>query len=616
MKYLIEHHETFYYRRKLHYQNICLTLKTKNKLEAKYILSIINSKIEVLREYMNFEEELEYIKNVIKQYIDIAKDEYSEFATKREHKYIYVKENGKKLFGSHPLALQNAIEDLTDGVHSPERETIAQSIVEDSNIKKEYKDALLKLSSEGKQRLRDEIIKAEIELLYYDKERNESRVNEDKIQPTYTNIRSNNQSLNTYSNAIELIKEIDKQEKNKYKIKTKYELHTEYVELIKEQKAHSLDKINLVIQTLFQSSDEEYLIDYNLIDYERFFQALVYTPKNVNQKKQLYNAYGDNIVLIAEDFKYSLDNDDEEIFSAFKYELKLQAAGNVDEKINNLIEFLNYCVTNDYLNKNYIQDNQKFSKKRYVKILKSAGDRKPFNAEEIQAMFQLMIADLDMMEFDATMFFIPLIAFYEGMRVEEICKLKTDDIKLIDGIWHFDINGDVKTSDSVRTIPIHKDLIDRFNFLDYVTSRSSEDFLFALNSIKSKATKKVKYSHYFLRSFTKSRDIFVSSERIENDLISFHSFRHFFATRLRKGKVKYLDISRLMGHHMDTVLKMFDEIETRMDGNDTGNYIDDNELDETKLIYLKEQVDKLYLEDMQEVLQKLEKKFKASVKKF
>ena len=59
MKYLVEHHETFYYRRKLQYQNFCLSLHTKNKVEAKFIINTINPKIELMRTYMNFDEEID-----------------------------------------------------------------------------------------------------------------------------------------------------------------------------------------------------------------------------------------------------------------------------------------------------------------------------------------------------------------------------------------------------------------------------------------------------------------------------------------------------------------------------------------------------------------------------
>ena len=62
MKYLISHYDTFYFRRKLNYKNICISLKTKNKLEAKFILATINAKLEAikLRLEMDSIEEVEY----------------------------------------------------------------------------------------------------------------------------------------------------------------------------------------------------------------------------------------------------------------------------------------------------------------------------------------------------------------------------------------------------------------------------------------------------------------------------------------------------------------------------------------------------------------------------
>ena len=76
MQYLLEHFNTFYYRRKVHSRTICLSLKTGNKLEAKYILNIINAKVEAMKLNMNFKEEVGYIKELLKKYIEAAKDEY------------------------------------------------------------------------------------------------------------------------------------------------------------------------------------------------------------------------------------------------------------------------------------------------------------------------------------------------------------------------------------------------------------------------------------------------------------------------------------------------------------------------------------------------------------
>ena len=135
MKYLIEHYNTFYYRRKFNYKNICISLKTRNKLEAKFILATINAKLEVMSEFMNFEEEIKYIKNILQQYVNVAKEEYSEFSRQRERKYKYTNSKGKVLLGSHPKAIDYHIEELQDELFSEDSIITAEAIIETSNIK-------------------------------------------------------------------------------------------------------------------------------------------------------------------------------------------------------------------------------------------------------------------------------------------------------------------------------------------------------------------------------------------------------------------------------------------------------------------------------------------------
>ncbi len=610
MKYLLEHYDTFYYRRKLHYQNFCISLKTKNKLEAKYILSIINSKIEVLREHMNFEEELEYIKEIIKHYVDVAKEEYSLFASKREKKYTYTKENGKRLSGSHPLSIEKAIENLTDDLYADEdeRNSISNTIIEDSNIKEEFTKALQTLSRDNQQRLKDEIIKAEIELLYYDKSRNESRVKEDKFENTYIPTTKKRTNAITYSNAKEMIKMIDEEEKDKYRMKDKDELFAEYFAIVQEEKKNEHDKINLSIRTLLQSSDEKYLIDYSMEAFERFFIALIYSPSKITLKKSLYNSYNQNIVLLAEDYKEAIDNGQEEEFCP-DYELKLQSASNVSEKLKHITNFLNFCVSNGFLEKNVLANNVKFSDIRYKKILKIAKDRKPFNTHELNQMCSMLASEIEVFGFSAEQFYIPLIALYSGMRVEEICKLKTKDIIFDDEVYCFDVNGQVKTKNSTRLIPIHKDLIERFKFLEYQETRQGKEQLFTLSTINIKG--KIKHSHYFLRDFTTFRNNFVSEERIENDLVSFHSFRHTFATRLRQASVAYSDIAQLLGHKIETVIEQFENVEIKNTRAITERYVHE---DKTPTQHLQDKVNALNLEDLQTTIDDLEKVFKKTVK--
>jgi integrase len=64
-------------------------------------------------------------------------------------------------------------------------------------------------------------------------------------------------------------------------------------------------------------------------------------------------------------------------------------------------------------------------------------------------------------------YWLPYIALYSGMRIEESCQLRTVDIKESEGVWYFDIHGNLKNRYSERKVPIHSRLIE-LGFLDYV----------------------------------------------------------------------------------------------------------------------------------------------------
>ncbi len=545
---------------------------------------------------MNLEEELEYIKNLLKQYVDVAKEEYSDFANRREHKYTYTKENGKKVLGSHPKAIDYHIEELQDSVYSADKEEIAKDIINDSNITEEYTQAVKELSAEGRQRLLDEVIKAEIELLYYDKSRNESRTSHDKIQNTYipNEISAQNIAYSQFNTIKETIMEAKAEEEQKYKLKTKEEVFSEYLDEVRKEKANLLDKVIQPIKTFLQSAEHNHLVDYKILDYEIFFNALIYTPKYLYEKSKFYKEYSGNYVQVAEDFKESLEGE-ENLVSDFiqsdKLDSRLQSKKNVEEKYNEINNFLDYCKDNDYIKKNYLRGNRKFSVKKFDGILKNKRKRQPFNNIELNLMFTKLTKSINTT--DTQNILIPIISLFSGLRVEEICKLRVEDIKEENDIYYFDINGLVKTENSIRKVPIHSQLIDKFKFLDFVKKRKNEkeEMLFNLKSVYHKG--KLKYSHYFLRDyFYNFRDSFITQERIEIDLVSFHSFRHTFATKLDAGRVDLFAISNLLGHGVDTVAQVFFNIKIKE--NETPNYIKQD------LRKLKEDLEKLELSDLQE----------------
>jgi integrase len=73
-------------------------------------------------------------------------------------------------------------------------------------------------------------------------------------------------------------------------------------------------------------------------------------------------------------------------------------------------------------------------------------------------------------------FFPNLIAALSGARLAEVVEAHTDDIEMIDGRWCLHIREDnreenqtVKTEASVRTVPLHDEII-RQGFIEYVHS--------------------------------------------------------------------------------------------------------------------------------------------------
>lgn len=70
-----------------------------------------------------------------------------------------------------------------------------------------------------------------------------------------------------------------------------------------------------------------------------------------------------------------------------------------------------------------------------------------------------------------SVFWIPLIAYYTGARLNEIAQLHLDDIRKDEGIWCIDISpndSDKRTKNGkARLVPIHQHLID-LGFLEYI----------------------------------------------------------------------------------------------------------------------------------------------------
>ena len=148
-------------------------------------------------------------------------------------------------------------------------------------------------------------------------------------------------------------------------------------------------------------------------------------------------------------------------------------------------------------------------------------------------------------------YWLPLIGYYTGMRIEEICQLYTSDIRQQDSIWYFDISDDgekcLKTKAAIRKVPIHPLLIERFHFHDFVAKQKNRGVQRLFPELKKHSGR---YSHYASRWFNGDYLVKVG---VKNETTSgkvFHSFRHTFANACKLSGVGEHMARELLGHEV------------------------------------------------------------------
>lgn len=143
-------------------------------------------------------------------------------------------------------------------------------------------------------------------------------------------------------------------------------------------------------------------------------------------------------------------------------------------------------------------------------------------------------------------FWLPLIALLSGMRQEEICQLRLQDVRQEEGVWVFDLNArdgqQLKNANAVRRVPIHVQLI-QMGLLHYVEERrSAKDQMLFPNLQPGGADNRL--GHNYSKWFTRYRQevkLFVPGR-------DFHSFRHSATTFMRQAGVDEPTIDEVTGH--------------------------------------------------------------------
>ncbi|MDD4950485.1 site-specific integrase [Sulfuricurvum sp.] len=574
MKYVFRTNLGYYkFARKIPNTNIqfIFSLQTKNLKIAKKITNsfLLKSALyyKMLQNMSKEEIMVRYaeIDDALNQYKEAAKQEYSIYEKTRQEHFKY---NGAD--GSHPESIEFWLKEMQEyiGGRRTERQSIefARKILARSTPElKQFRASLV--TEEEKLTFLQCLIKSEADLLQIDDER---------AMRYFTVKRNQSNSLmaedieflirKVFDEKLDMgnsVIEIDKDDA--------IQSYKDTPKITKRMKSEAYMFVN-TFSLLLKVSDKRFLNDYDDKDFDYFMETFVWIPAFQGGRKNfIATIFGNDDFMLAKYFKKfyidNLDDDEEDLpfkidkdypysDEIFNSEELLEEFGKLDVQSNTTLlnkytilkKFFEWCV----VDKNFVKKTPFGSENDYkwMQLIKDVGNavktRNPFSNEEISNMLRTFIEQDFFQNENLSYFYIPMISLFSGMRIEEICKLKVEHIIKENGVYCYDIKPPVKTVDSIRKVPIHPFILKNLRFLEYVKTR--KDLLFDLPL--TKVNGKIKYSKKYSGIFGDFRVAFVSKKRIEEDLISFHSFRHYFGTNLNNTEVKLSHISALLGHKM------------------------------------------------------------------
>jgi integrase len=216
----------------------------------------------------------------------------------------------------------------------------------------------------------------------------------------------------------------------------------------------------------------------------------------------------------------------------------------VNHYLDALATLFNYAESEGWVTQNP-------AKRLAIKGVKKRGRRDPFTAAELTKIFQapLFTGCLDDQNGYAKpgpnrprrgRFWIPSIGLYTGMRQGEIAQLRTDDVRIFQGVLCIFIAADgddvdeadrkrVKTDAGERYVPVHPEL-ERIGFTQHVEwmRKAGAERLFP---------DIVRGADGYFSPFSKWFGRFLAEAGVKRDRNAFHSFRHTFRDAMREAAV-------------------------------------------------------------------------------
>jgi len=184
-------------------------------------------------------------------------------------------------------------------------------------------------------------------------------------------------------------------------------------------------------------------------------------------------------------------------------------------------------------------------------VKETTNRRRPWTNAELQTLFEQDLFIKHRLPSDKksgvdAAYWIPLLGIYTGARLSELVQLQIKDVLIKDEIPAISISNlgtgqQLKTSASVRTIPIHSELIRLgfLNYLDNIRNEGHESLWQKLNKRKDKP------GGYFSNWFSEFRNSIGLTGYPD-----FHCFRHTVRSQLGEAEVPEHVIDAILGHEI------------------------------------------------------------------
>jgi len=145
-----------------------------------------------------------------------------------------------------------------------------------------------------------------------------------------------------------------------------------------------------------------------------------------------------------------------------------------------------------------------------------------------------------------TRFWVPLVALWSGMRANEICQLRCEDVQKLDGLWTISVTDAgqdqmIKSEASRRVFPIHPAL-NQIGFIDFVEKQKS-----SANARLFPDLKPDRYNYHSTKLTRWFDGSFMPKYIDKVPGKSFHSFRHNYRDALRRIEAPEATLRALCG---------------------------------------------------------------------